>query len=105
MEHHCEGFPARGKRWRRGSGLLREAENPRLAGKALGRLNAMARVALRICEQPDLPDLGSFVYRQLCGQVPVDVFWLALAEQQSPALRSVLVMEEGRECPPRILHQ
>jgi signal transduction histidine kinase len=84
--------------------LLREAENPQVADKALGRLNAMARVALRVCEQPDLPDLGLFVYRQLCGHVSVDLFWLALAEQQSQALRSVLVMKEGRECPPRSLH-
>ena len=84
--------------------MVCEADRSQMTADPGSRLAALSRIALRICEQPDLYELCTYVYHQVHEQLPVDSFFVALADRQSESLHGFLVLDEGREYPPQGLY-
>lgn len=84
--------------------MVCEADRRRAAADPIKRLSAMSRIALRICEHPDLYELCMLVYQRIRDLMAVDAFYVALAEKQSEGLHGLLVLHDGREYPPQSLY-
>ncbi len=84
--------------------MVCEADRSQMTSDPGSRLTALSRIALRICEHPDLHELCRFVYSRVRDQMLVDSFYVALAERESEGLHGLLIIDDGREYPPQSLH-
>ena len=84
--------------------MVCKADRSRVTADPGSRLAAMSSIALRICEHADLHNLCMAIYQQLRGLLPIDSFYVALADRQSEGLHGLLVLDDGHEYPPQSLY-